>query len=185
MNNQPITQDLLAQLRENKSVILRSAIPLEEYQRIAMNAGAISHVDILKQYSPRQVGDKVPILEEWRVKHYYSDTMEWIIEYRDGSLSGEIRYRTKDEDDFGKLTDWKPAHTMPEEFSRYTAEVVKVDCIQLGCRLVKERMKVMQDSERPLYEYEEHWNDLNPDHPYDPDLWTFGFELKLIKEEKK
>jgi len=129
---------------------------------------------------PYQQGDIVKGLEEWIYGHYYD--------------KGDIWYKA-DFEHKKEYAGWHPANTMPPEFSRITFEITEVKVQKLG-DMTREEMR--EDGARlppsPRFspegdrselhqEYECVWNTLHPDHPYDPELWTFVNEFKLLEGE--
>lgn len=165
----PMTQDQLTRLLKGESVVIREAVPkgFREPWYVAP-----SH----------KTGDTVKLGEEWRCWETYTcpngDTM-YEVEYADGELR-QIPSKLK----LHSTYDWQPANTMPEEFARNSAIVTGVDCKRLGKLTIEEWQVIMpsnlaEHAGTMAYLY---WTEQHPDTPYHPDLWTFGVEIKIIKE---
>lgn len=222
MNNTSVTQSQLTRLINGESVMIREATVIPEGHELieihALKSGSSIFEHRQKDSDmcssiirpPHRVGDTVKLLEEWRFYECAEDCL-WV-NYSNGVsvcmfdifplvqpglASGwpEHIYPFI-EDKRGNLKrEWQPAHTMPPEFSRYSVEVVKVDCKQLkdasfgemgfvyeGMNHRDTQFNVLEETRNEFQERV--WDDQHPDTPYDPDLWTFGTEFKLIKEEE-
>ena len=149
--------------------------------------------------------DTIPALEEWQLMHASSD-----LHYL---YFNEGRYKALFKKDLTKLfftepplNKFQPADTMPVEFSRYDLEVTEVDCKKLGdCSLDELLDEIdLDDNEAfnqaehyniggssieggspEMFAYIDHWNKTHPEHPFDPDRYSFGVKFEIVKKEKK
>jgi len=165
-----------------------------------VSGGAYSSYEITIPY---QVGDIVIGLEEWRII-LTEFPMFLVLEYKNG---GSKRIPHESVPEWFDLDDgvgvWQPAETMPKDFSRLPLKITGVKVQKLGkmsfeeCRNEggdRDFKKHVPNCEEPTcdgfhygekYHYEEIWNKAYPDHPYDPDLWTFSYTFELLKEEER
>jgi len=176
MYNQPANNDQIERLRKGETVMFREAVKNKWGSDLL---GEMLNREMY--YHPHQVGDTIKLLEEWKIKGdrlYYLqdglyvslglDKIEMLVD-----LCTHVNYG-------------QPAHTMPEEFSRYSAIVMSADCKQIGdIEAASESLaEVLSQAHTrdSMQTYVDYWNKTYPHIPFDVDTWTFGSELKLIKE---
>lgn len=132
---------------------------------------------------PYQEGEEVAGLEEWKVcmpEIVYKDFVTVHISNRIGSdYMGDYR-------DYCEL--WQPPSTMPLKFSRFKLKVIGVKVQKLGDVKAGEMIDAMGSFYKSdcgvLPMFKTYWNAQNPEHPYDPELYTFATQFKLIKIEE-
>ena len=173
MNPIPITQ------KELKQGFLARRFPLGTWTYEGEQDGIpfFSSDKVIGNSPIYQVGDMIPALEEWatgsRWCHSEYKYYEWI----------DFRYDAADH--LKEHAEWQPAETCP--LSRYDLRVTEVDCKKLGKCTFGDLGLSGLNSEvlkgNMIARYREDWNKLHPDHPFSPDLYSFGVKFEIVKKE--
>ena len=161
----------------------------------------LSNKSFINKYCPFKVGDEIHWQEGWvryqTVINVVKQSGASFAEVQDGQvaykadgydavldLKEHIRLMSSDNPLEGLCVEheeFQPASEMPHEFIRIKHRVTAVEVKKLAYTSIGEWKKIGYSNDVHTIElYEKYWNKLNPETPYDPDLYCWFVSIEKI-----